>query len=139
MTTTDSLPGSEEGRPVLDEARLNGALGSPPGLWREVKVVEETGSTNADLLAKARSGAGGGGRGWAAGGAGGRTGGGVGGGAGGCAGTGGRGGHAGAAAHRRAGRSGPLVRRLAGPAPARRRRRLRAARGVPAPQRHRGL
>jgi BirA family biotin operon repressor/biotin-[acetyl-CoA-carboxylase] ligase len=58
MTTTDSLPGSEGGRPVLDEARLNGALGSPPGLWREVRVVEETGSTNADLLAKARSGAG---------------------------------------------------------------------------------
>jgi BirA family transcriptional regulator, biotin operon repressor / biotin---[acetyl-CoA-carboxylase] ligase len=58
MTTTDSLPGSEEGRPVLDEARLNGALGSPRGLWREVRVVEETGSTNADLLAKARSGAG---------------------------------------------------------------------------------
>jgi BirA family transcriptional regulator, biotin operon repressor / biotin---[acetyl-CoA-carboxylase] ligase len=58
MTTTDSLPGSEEGRPVLDETRLNGALGSPPGLWREVKVVEETGSTNADLLAQARSGAG---------------------------------------------------------------------------------
>jgi BirA family transcriptional regulator, biotin operon repressor / biotin---[acetyl-CoA-carboxylase] ligase len=43
---------------VLDEARLNGALGSPRGLWREVRVVEETGSTNADLLAKARSGAG---------------------------------------------------------------------------------
>jgi len=58
MTTTDSLPGSEEGRPVLDEARLNGALGSTAGLWREVRVVEETGSTNADLLAKARSGAG---------------------------------------------------------------------------------
>ena len=43
---------------MLDAARLNGALGSPPGLWREVRVVEETGSTNADLLAKARSGAG---------------------------------------------------------------------------------
>ena len=43
---------------MLDEARLNGALGSPPGLWREVRVVEETGSTNADLLAQARSGAG---------------------------------------------------------------------------------
>jgi BirA family biotin operon repressor/biotin-[acetyl-CoA-carboxylase] ligase len=50
--------GSEEGRPVLDAARLNIALGSPPGLWREVRVVEETGSTNADLLAQARSGAG---------------------------------------------------------------------------------
>jgi BirA family biotin operon repressor/biotin-[acetyl-CoA-carboxylase] ligase len=56
--TADSLPGSEEGRPVLDAARLNIALGSPPGLWREVRVVEETGSTNADLLAQARSGAG---------------------------------------------------------------------------------
>ena len=43
---------------MLDATRLNGALGSPPGLWREVRVVEETGSTNADLLAKARSGAG---------------------------------------------------------------------------------
>jgi BirA family transcriptional regulator, biotin operon repressor / biotin---[acetyl-CoA-carboxylase] ligase len=56
--TADSLPGSEEGRPVLDAARLNIALGSSPGLWREVRVVEETGSTNADLLAQARSGAG---------------------------------------------------------------------------------
>jgi BirA family biotin operon repressor/biotin-[acetyl-CoA-carboxylase] ligase len=56
--TTDSFPGDEEGRPVLDAARLNIALGSPPGLWREVRVVEETGSTNADLLAQARSGAG---------------------------------------------------------------------------------
>jgi BirA family biotin operon repressor/biotin-[acetyl-CoA-carboxylase] ligase len=55
--TADSLPGSEEGRPVLDAARLNIALGSPPGLWREVRVVEETGSTNADLLAEAQAGA----------------------------------------------------------------------------------
>jgi BirA family transcriptional regulator, biotin operon repressor / biotin---[acetyl-CoA-carboxylase] ligase len=53
----DPLPG-DGGRPVLDAARLNGALSSRPGLWREVRVVEETGSTNADLLAKARSGAG---------------------------------------------------------------------------------
>jgi BirA family biotin operon repressor/biotin-[acetyl-CoA-carboxylase] ligase len=56
--TTDSFPGDEEGRPVLDAASLNGALASGPGLWREVQVVEETGSTNADLLARARSGAG---------------------------------------------------------------------------------
>ena len=42
---------------MLDAARLNGALASRPGLWREVKVVEETGSTNADLLSQARSGA----------------------------------------------------------------------------------
>jgi BirA family biotin operon repressor/biotin-[acetyl-CoA-carboxylase] ligase len=54
----DPFPGDEEGRPVLDAARLTGALSSRPGLWREVRVVEETGSTNADLLAKARAGAG---------------------------------------------------------------------------------
>ncbi|HXZ72631.1 MAG TPA: biotin--[acetyl-CoA-carboxylase] ligase [Streptosporangiaceae bacterium] len=58
MTTdsTDSLP-RDEGRRLLDAARLNGALAPRPGLWREVRVVEETGSTNADLLAEARSGA----------------------------------------------------------------------------------
>jgi BirA family biotin operon repressor/biotin-[acetyl-CoA-carboxylase] ligase len=54
---TDSLPRNEGHRPVLDATRLNGALASRPGLWREVRVVEETGSTNADLLAEARSGA----------------------------------------------------------------------------------
>jgi BirA family transcriptional regulator, biotin operon repressor / biotin---[acetyl-CoA-carboxylase] ligase len=54
---TDPLPGDEGGRPPLDAARLNGALASLPGLWREVRVVEKTGSTNADLLAEARSGA----------------------------------------------------------------------------------
>src|SRR5215831_9859206 len=55
---TDSMPGDEGRSPVLDAARLNGALAPWPGLWREVRVVEETGSTNADLLAEARSGAG---------------------------------------------------------------------------------
>lgn len=54
----DSLPGDEGGPPLLDAARLNRALSSRPGLWRAVGVVKETGSTNADLLAKARSGAG---------------------------------------------------------------------------------
>src|SRR5215468_1857141 len=54
---TDSLPRNEGHRPVLDAARLNGALASRPAPWREVRVVEETGSTNADLLAEARSGA----------------------------------------------------------------------------------
>jgi hypothetical protein len=29
--TTDPLPQDEEGRPVLDAARLNGALASRPG------------------------------------------------------------------------------------------------------------
>jgi BirA family biotin operon repressor/biotin-[acetyl-CoA-carboxylase] ligase len=55
--TTDSLPRDEGRGPLLDAARLNGALALRPGLWREVRVVEETGSTNADLLARARSGA----------------------------------------------------------------------------------
>src|SRR5215470_1021873 len=54
---TDSLPGDEGRSPVLDAARLNGALAPWPGLWREVRVVEETGSTNADLLAEAQAGA----------------------------------------------------------------------------------
>jgi BirA family transcriptional regulator, biotin operon repressor / biotin---[acetyl-CoA-carboxylase] ligase len=56
--TMDPLPGDEEGRPVLGAARLNGALAPWPGLWREVRVVDETGSTNADLLAEAQAGAG---------------------------------------------------------------------------------
>jgi BirA family transcriptional regulator, biotin operon repressor / biotin---[acetyl-CoA-carboxylase] ligase len=54
----DPLPGDEEGRPMLDAARLNGALAPWPALWREIRVVEETGSTNADLLAEAQAGAG---------------------------------------------------------------------------------
>src|SRR6185437_11732831 len=58
----DSLPEDGGRSPaldvaVLDAARLNGALAPWPGLWREVTVVEETGSTNADLLAEAQAGA----------------------------------------------------------------------------------
>ena len=58
----DSLPEDGGHSPaldvaVLDVARLNGALAPWPGLWREVRVVEETGSTNADLLAEAQAGA----------------------------------------------------------------------------------
>ena len=41
----------------LDAAALNHAIARPGGLWRQVRVVPETGSTNADLLAAARSGA----------------------------------------------------------------------------------
>ena len=60
--TMDSPPGDGGRSPVLDAAvldaaRLNGALAPWPGLWREVRVVEETGSTNADLLAEAQAGA----------------------------------------------------------------------------------
>lgn len=44
-------------RPPLHEAALHRALVRPDGLWREVRVVEETGSTNADLAVLAREGA----------------------------------------------------------------------------------
>lgn len=52
------LPEGEGDRPALDQALVSKALLSPPGLWREVRVVAGTGSTNADLLVLARSGAG---------------------------------------------------------------------------------
>jgi len=53
------------GRPALDAAWLaaelhTGDAGMPSAaarLWREIRVVAETGSTNADLLAEARAGA----------------------------------------------------------------------------------
>jgi BirA family biotin operon repressor/biotin-[acetyl-CoA-carboxylase] ligase len=57
VKATESPPGDERHWPALDAARLNGAVASRPGVWREVRVVAETGSTNADLLAEARSGA----------------------------------------------------------------------------------
>jgi BirA family biotin operon repressor/biotin-[acetyl-CoA-carboxylase] ligase len=44
-------------RPPLDAAALNTRLVRPGGLWREIRVTGETGSTNADLLAEARAGA----------------------------------------------------------------------------------
>ncbi len=49
------MSGSGERRP-LDAAALDAAL-RPGGLWREIRLVAETGSTNADLLAAAGSGA----------------------------------------------------------------------------------
>ena len=48
---------TEVERPPLDAAGLAPPLISPGGLWREIRVVAETGSTNADLLAAARAGA----------------------------------------------------------------------------------
>jgi BirA family biotin operon repressor/biotin-[acetyl-CoA-carboxylase] ligase len=57
VKATEPRPEDEGRWPALDAARLNGALASGPGLWREARVVAETGSTNADLLAEARSGA----------------------------------------------------------------------------------
>ncbi|MBT2210630.1 MULTISPECIES: biotin--[acetyl-CoA-carboxylase] ligase [Actinomadura] len=44
-------------RPPLHEGALRGALVRPGGLWRDVRVVPETGSTNADLAAAAGGGA----------------------------------------------------------------------------------
>ena len=40
----------------LDVTEITNALVRPGGLWREVRVVGETGSTNADLLAQAGAG-----------------------------------------------------------------------------------
>ncbi|MET0701838.1 MAG: biotin--[acetyl-CoA-carboxylase] ligase [Mycobacterium sp.] len=47
---------SEPSRPALDIAALRAAAIKPAGRWQRIDVVAETGSTNADLLA--RSGAG---------------------------------------------------------------------------------
>ncbi|TQM71456.1 BirA family biotin operon repressor/biotin-[acetyl-CoA-carboxylase] ligase [Actinomadura hallensis] len=44
-------------RPPLHEGALQRALVREGGLWREVRVVDETGSTNADLAARAAEGA----------------------------------------------------------------------------------
>src|SRR6266705_2399105 len=43
-------------RRPLDAAALRRAVVRPGGLWRDVEVVESTGSTNADLLARALRG-----------------------------------------------------------------------------------
>ncbi|MEV0131988.1 biotin--[acetyl-CoA-carboxylase] ligase [Dactylosporangium sp. NPDC050688] len=44
-------------RPPLRAAALRRALVVPGGFWTDLRVVEETGSTNADVAAAARSGA----------------------------------------------------------------------------------
>ena len=41
---------------MLSPAALREALGAPGGFWHDIRVVAETGSTNADLLAEAKSG-----------------------------------------------------------------------------------
>lgn len=53
MPTDSSVPD----RPPLDAAALTHALVRHGGLWRRVDVVPETGSTNTDLLSRARDGA----------------------------------------------------------------------------------
>lgn len=51
-------PYTDLDRPPLREGALNKALVRPGGLWRKITVVRATGSTNADLAAEARDGAG---------------------------------------------------------------------------------
>nr|BFE63370.1 biotin--[acetyl-CoA-carboxylase] ligase [Dactylosporangium thailandense] len=48
---------SDLGRPPLRPLALRRALLVPGGLWTELRIVEETGSTNADAIAAAREGA----------------------------------------------------------------------------------
>jgi BirA family biotin operon repressor/biotin-[acetyl-CoA-carboxylase] ligase len=50
-------PYTDLDRPPLNERALNRAVVRPGGLWREIRVVEEAGSTNVDLAALARAGA----------------------------------------------------------------------------------
>ncbi len=52
MTTEDAA-----GRQPLSEPELRRAVVRPGGFWRSVAVAEVTGSTNADLLARAAAGA----------------------------------------------------------------------------------
>jgi BirA family transcriptional regulator, biotin operon repressor / biotin---[acetyl-CoA-carboxylase] ligase len=49
-------PYTDLDRPPLDARALNRALVRPGGLWREIRVVAETGSTNADVAELARAG-----------------------------------------------------------------------------------
>ncbi|HLL67954.1 MAG TPA: biotin--[acetyl-CoA-carboxylase] ligase [Micromonosporaceae bacterium] len=52
-----SSPYSDLSRPPLHQPALRRALLTPGGLWTEIRVVTETGSTNADVAAAARAGA----------------------------------------------------------------------------------
>jgi len=56
QATSPSSPSSPSRKP-LDAAGLARALVRPGGLWQAVGVVDRTGSTNADLLARALGGA----------------------------------------------------------------------------------
>ena len=47
---------SDPQRPALDRSPLRDALVGPGLPWRQLEVVDETGSTNADLLARAAAG-----------------------------------------------------------------------------------
>jgi len=56
MTTDPATSAAAAGRKPLDAASLRRAAIRPGGLWRAVEVVDRTGSTNADLLARALDG-----------------------------------------------------------------------------------
>jgi len=51
------MTAEDQNRIPLDAAALQRALIHPEGFWREITVVESTGSTNADLAARAAAGA----------------------------------------------------------------------------------
>src|SRR3954453_10053754 len=57
MRSKVTSPWRDLDRPPLREATLRAALVVPEALWTEVRVVEETASTNADVAAAARAGA----------------------------------------------------------------------------------
>jgi BirA family transcriptional regulator, biotin operon repressor / biotin---[acetyl-CoA-carboxylase] ligase len=54
---TATAAGAAADRVPLDVAKLSRAVLRPGGLWREAEVARRTGSTNADLLARAAGGA----------------------------------------------------------------------------------
>ncbi|GAA3760503.1 BirA family biotin operon repressor/biotin-[acetyl-CoA-carboxylase] ligase [Spinactinospora alkalitolerans] len=54
---TDSSPFSDLDRPPLRRAALERALVRPGGPWREIEVLPELGSTNTELIGRAREGA----------------------------------------------------------------------------------
>ncbi|HXZ77872.1 MAG TPA: biotin--[acetyl-CoA-carboxylase] ligase, partial [Streptosporangiaceae bacterium] len=57
MPTCGQARAADTGREPLDAAAVRAAVLRPDGLWRAVEVTEVTGSTNADLLARAAVGA----------------------------------------------------------------------------------
>ncbi|HTX25406.1 MAG TPA: biotin--[acetyl-CoA-carboxylase] ligase [Streptosporangiaceae bacterium] len=59
MRTENHSPGqaARPARRALDQDALRRAVVRPGGLWRDIEVVGVTGSTNADLLARAADGA----------------------------------------------------------------------------------
>jgi BirA family transcriptional regulator, biotin operon repressor / biotin---[acetyl-CoA-carboxylase] ligase len=57
MRTSGQVRAAAAGREPVDVAAVRAAVLRPDGLWRTLEVTELTGSTNADLLARAAAGA----------------------------------------------------------------------------------